>query len=118
MCQIDHSSYDFIIDVYKKLFLKVKSMQTGKYNKNLIQSVNLLMKSGASFMDINHMDLMLESIEFINLYRNRFSSEMIDKNNYELYFDIYNSLIQYGLSLVNKLKYKNFIIEKKYVTQH
>ena len=34
---------------------------------------------------------------------------MMQGNNYELYFDIYNSLIEYGLSIVNKLKYKNFI---------
>ena len=30
-------------------------------------------------------------------------------SNYSGFLDIYNSLIEYGLSLVNKLKYKNFI---------
>ena len=109
MCQIDHGSYDFMIDTYNQLFLKVKMMQTGKYNNDLIKSVNLLMSSGAAFMEIDNMDFMLESIEFINLYRNKFTSEMMDGKNYELYFDVYNSLIEYGLSIVNKLKYKNFI---------
>jgi hypothetical protein len=67
------------------------------------------MRSAATFMDVNNMDFMLESIEFINLYTNRFKEQMLEGNNYEIYFDIYNSLIEYGLSLVNKLKYNNFI---------
>jgi hypothetical protein len=67
------------------------------------------MSSGATFMPVENMDFMLESIEFINLYRNKFAKEMMEKNNYEIYFDIYNSLIEYGLSIVNKLKYRNFI---------
>ena len=110
-CQIDHSSYDTVKGDYSKLFLKVKRMQTGKYEKNLIKSVNLIMKSASQFMDIDGMDFMLESIDFINLYRNKFVTEMMTGNNYELYFDIYNSLIDYGLSIVNKLKYKNFILK-------
>ena len=109
MCQIDHASYDYMINIYKELFTKVKQMQTSKYNKDLIKSVNLLMRSAATFMDVNNMDFMLESIEFINLYTNRFKDQMLEGNNYEIYFDIYNSLIEYGLSLVNKLKYNNFI---------
>ena len=109
MCQIDHASYEYMKGIYNQLFLKVKMMQTGKYDHDLIKSVNLLMKSGAAFMDIENMDFMLESIEFINLYRNKFATEMMQGNNYELYFDIYNSLIEYGLAIVNKLKYKNFI---------
>ena len=108
-CQIDHASYDYIKDIYNQLFTKVKRMQTEKYNKDLIKSVNLIMKSGAQFMDIDNMDFMLESIDFINLYRNKFAAQMMEGNSYELYFDIYNSLIDYGLSMVNKLKYKNFI---------
>ena len=90
MCQIDHASYEYMKGVYNQLFLKVKMMQTGKYDHDLIKSVNLLMKSGAAFMDIENMDFMLESIEFINLYRNKFATEMMQGNNYELYFDIYN----------------------------
>ena len=109
MWQIDHASYEYMKQIYNQLFLKVKMMQTGKYVPELIKSVNLLMKSGAAFMDIENMDFMLESIEFINLYRNKFVTEMMQGNNYELYFDIYNSLIEYGLAIVNKLKYKNFI---------
>ena len=109
MCQIDHSSYDFAVENYNLLFTKVKMQQTGKYNHNLIKSVNLIMKSGAAFMEIEQMDFMLDSIEFINLYRNKFAEQMMDNKNYETYFDIYNSLIEYGLSIVNKLKYKNFI---------
>ena len=70
-----------------------------------------MIKSAATFMDIDNMDFMLESIEFINLYRNKFVDQMMEGNNYELYFDIYNSLIEYGLSLVNQLKYKNFILK-------
>ena len=38
---------------------------------------------------------MLESIEFINLYRNKFADKMMEDDNYKLYFDIYNSLIEY-----------------------
>ena len=34
---------------------------------------------------------------------------MMEGTHYETYFDIYNSLIEYGLSIVNKLKYRNFI---------
>ena len=109
MCQVDHASYDYMKGVYNQLFLKVKRMQTGKYNNDLIKSVNLLMKSAAAFMDIDNMDFMLESIEFINLYRNKFADKMMEEDNYKLYFDIYNSLIEYGLSIVNKLKYRNFI---------
>ena len=109
MCQIDYPSFDSTIEIYDKLFTKVKTMQTIHYNKYLINSVNLLMKSGAAFMPIENMDFMLESIEFINLYRNKFANEMMEGNNYEVYFDIYNSLIEYGLSIVNKLKYRNFI---------
>jgi len=109
MCQIDHPSFDTVIEIYNKLFLKVKQMQTIHYNKYLINSVNLLMRSGAAFMPVENMDFMLESIEFINLYRNKFAEEMMEGNNYEVYFDIYNSLIEYGLSIVNKLKYRNFI---------
>ena len=109
VCQVKASDYDYVKEVYNSLFLKVKTMQTGKFNKDIIKSVNLFMKSAATFMDIDNMDFMLESIEFINLYRNKFVDEMMEGNNYELYFDIYNSLIEYGLSLVNKLKYKNFI---------
>ena len=111
MCQIDYPSLDSTIEVYKKLFNKVKTMQTIHYNKHLINSVNLLMKSGAQFMPIENMDFMLDSIEFINLYRNKFQTEMMEGKNYEIYFDIYNSLIEYGLSIVNKLKYRNFIAE-------
>ena len=33
----------------------------------------------------------------------------MEGTHYETYFDIYNSLIEYGLSIVNKLKYRNFI---------
>ena len=109
MCQIDHPSFDTVIEIYNRLFLKVKQMQTIHYNKYLINSVNLLMRSGAAFMPVENMDFMLESIEFINLYRNKFAKEMMEGNNYEVYFDIYNSLIEYGLSIVNKLKYRNFI---------
>ena len=109
MCQIDYGSFDYVVNVYKELFTKIKRMQTTKYNKDLIKALNLLMKSAASFMDINNMDFMLESIDFINLYTNRFKDKMLEGNNYEIYFDIYNSLIEYGVSLVNKLKYLNFI---------
>ena len=109
MCQIDYGSFDYVVNVYKELFTKIKRMQTTKYNKDLIKALNLLMKSAASFMDINNMDFMLESIDFINLYTNRFKDKMLEGNNYEIYFDIYNSLIEYGVSLVNKLKYRNFI---------
>ena len=111
MCQIDAPSFDSTIEIYDKLFTKVKTMQTIHYNKYLINSVNLLMKSGAQFMPIENMDFMLESIDFINLYRNKFQTEMMEGNNYEIYFDIYNSLIEYGLSIVNKLKYRNFIAQ-------
>ena len=109
MCQIDYPSFDSTIEIYNKLFTKVKTMQTIHYNKYLINSVNLLMKSGAQFMPVENMDFMLDSIEFINLYRNKFQTEMMEGKNYEVYFDIYNSLIEYGLSIVNKLKYRNFI---------
>ena len=109
MCQIDYPSFDSVIEIYNELFTKVKKMQTINYNKYLINSVNLLMSSGATFMPIENMDFMLESIEFINLYRNKFANEMMEGTNYEIYFDIYNSLIEYGLSIVNKLKYRNFI---------
>ena len=111
MCQIDHKSLDYVIEIYNKLFTKVKQMQTIHYNKYLINSVNLIMRSGAQFMPVENMEFMLESIEFINLYRNKFATEMMQGNNYEVYFDIYNSLIEYGLSIVNKLKYRNFISE-------
>ena len=109
MCQIDYPSLNYVIEIYKKLYKKVKAMQTIHYNQYLINSVNLLMRSGATFMPIENMDFMLESIEFVNIYRNKFVEEMMEGNNYELYFDIYNSLIEYGLSIVNKLKYRNFI---------
>ena len=109
MCQIDHASYEDMVSNYKDFFLKVRMMQTGKYDYSLIKSVNLYMKSAAEFMDIEQMDFMLQSIEFINLYRNKFVEEMMEGKNYELYFDVYNSLIEYGLSIVNKLKYRNFI---------
>jgi len=108
-CQIDHQSFDYMKQLYSDLFLKVRRMQTGKYNGDLIKSVNLLMKSAAAFMDIDSMDFMLDSIEFINLYTNKFRDEMMEGTNYELYFDIYNSLIEYGLSIINKLKYRNYI---------
>ena len=111
MCQIDAPSFESTIGLYDKLFTKVKKMQTIHYDKYLINSVNLLMKSGAQFMPIENMDFMLESIDFINLYRNKFQAEMMEGNNYEVYFDIYNSLIEYGLSIVNKLKYRNFIAQ-------
>ena len=109
MCQIDHSSFNYVVNVYNKLFYKIKRMQGGTYNQNLIKALNLIMKSAATFMEIENMDFMLESIEFINLYKSIFANKMIEGNNYELYFDIYNSLIEYGLSIVNKLKYRNFI---------
>ena len=109
MCQVDHASHDFMLKNYNDLFLKIKMMQTGKYEHELIKSVNLLMKSAATFMDVDNMDFMLESIDFINLYRNKFTEEMMEGNNFEMYFDIYNSLIEYGLSIVNNLKYRNFI---------
>ena len=109
MCQIDHPSFEKVIQIYKDLFTKVKTMQTIHYNHYLINAVNLLMRSGAAFMPIENMDFMLESIEFINLYRNKFAAEMMEGTHYETYFDIYNSLIEYGLSIVNKLKYRNFI---------
>ena len=109
MCQIDYQSFDYVIEIYNKLFTKVKTMQTIHYNKYLINSVKLLMRSGAAFMPVESMDFMLESIEFINLYRNKFAEDMMEENNFEIYFDIYNSLIEYGLSIVNKLKYRNFI---------
>ena len=108
-CKIDHESYDYMIQKYHQLFNRVKSLQTGKYNKDLIQSLHYIMKSAAEFMNIENMDFMLESIEFINLYRNKFKDEMLEGNNYEMYFDIYNSLIEYGLSIVNRLKFLNFI---------
>ena len=109
MCQIDHSSYNYVVNIYKELFTKIKRMQTTKYDKNLIRGLNLIMKSAATFMDVEHKDFMLEAIDFINLYTNRFKDKMLEGNNYETYFDIYNSLIEYGLSIVNKLKYRNFI---------
>ena len=108
-CQMEYSSYEPVKQLYNDLLLKIKRMQTGKYNQDLIKSVNLLMKSASQFMGIDNMDFMLESIDYINLYRNKFANKMMEGNNYELYFDIYNSLIDYGLSIVNKLKYKNFI---------
>ena len=108
-CQIDYPSFDIVIEMYNKLFYKVKSLQTIHFNKYLINSVNLLMRSGAAFMPVENLDFMLESIDFINLYRNKFPDKMIEGNNYEIYFDIYNSLIEYGLSIVNKFKYRNFI---------
>ena len=109
MCQIDHNSYDYTIDVFNKLFYKIKIMQTTKYNLDLIKSIDLLMKSGAAFMDIDNMDFFLDAIDIINLHTNQFTPEMLKKENYQIYFNIYNSLIEYGLSLVNKLKYRNFI---------
>ena len=78
MCQIDHNSYDYMINVYKELYNKIRRMQTGKYNKDLIKALNLLMKSGATFMNIENMDFMLQSIEFINLYTNKFKDKLIE----------------------------------------
>ena len=109
MCQIDKNSYDYVVDIYKKLLNKVKALQDNKYNKDLIKTIKLLMQSGATFMNIEHMDFMLESVEFINSQKDKFANKMIEGNNYELYFDIFNALIEYGLSLVNKFKFNNFI---------
>ena len=98
MCQIDKNSYDYVVDIYKKLLNKVKALQDNKYNKDLIKTIKLLMQSGATFMNIEHMDFMLESVEFINSQKDKFANKMIEGNNYELYFDIFNALIEYGLS--------------------
>ena len=40
MCQIDHNSFDYMINTYKQLFNRIKSLQTSNYNKDLIKSVN------------------------------------------------------------------------------
>ena len=109
MCQIDHPSFDYIIDVYNNLLYKTKIMQTRKFNIEIIKTIELLMKSAASFMNVENMDFFLDSINIINSHMNLFATDMLKGNNYVIYFNIYNSLIEYGISLVNKLKYKNFI---------
>ena len=109
MCQIDHNSYEYMIDLYNKMLNKIKIMQTRKYDRNLINSIYLLVKSAASFMEIDNINYFFDSLNIIDSYMNQFASEMLKGNNYEVYFDIYNSFIEYGISIVNKLKYKNFI---------
>ena len=44
MCQIDHPSFDYIIDVYNNLLYKIKIMQTRIFNIEIIKILELLMK--------------------------------------------------------------------------
>ena len=109
MCQIDKNSFESMIEIYYKLFYKLKIMQGNFYHHDLIKAIYILMKSGAAFMEIENIDFMLNSIDIIDIYMNKFPSDMLKRNNYEVFFDIYNSLIEYGFTMINKLKYKEFI---------
>ena len=109
ICQIDHPSYNYVIDIYNKLLYKTKLMQTRKFNIELIKTIDLLMKSAASFMSVDNMNFFLDSIDIINSHMNLFATDLLKGDNYVIYFNIYNSIIEYGLSLVNKFKYKNFV---------
>ena len=72
MCQIDYNSYDFIKDIYNKMLYKVKTMQSRKYNKDLVISLELLISSAATFMEVDNIDYFLDSLNIINSHMNVF----------------------------------------------
>ena len=55
-------------------------------------------------MPLESTDYMLQAIEYIVLYTNKFESQMTSGRDYEVYFDIYNSLIEYGIYISNLIK--------------
>ncbi len=108
-CQIDQESQKDVISFYYKIFNQVKSLQTEEFNHHLLNAVHLLVKSAATFFPVENVDFFYDVIEYINLYMNKFVPQMTQGNDYETYFDIYNYLVEYGLNMVNQLKYKYFI---------
>ena len=48
VCQIDYYSIKRLIAVYKQLYQKVLNAQTTQYDFNLLNTVHLLIKSGAA----------------------------------------------------------------------
>ena len=118
MCQIDYNSYEFIKDTYNKMLYKIKIMQSRKYNKDLVNSLELLISSAATFMEVDNINYFLDSLDIINSHMNTFSNEMLTYKNYETYFNLYNSFIEYGISIVNQLKYKNFKTYNKKNTEN
>ena len=57
-------------------------MQTRKFNIEIIKTIELLMKSAASFMNVENMDFFLDSINIINSHMNLFATDMLKGNNY------------------------------------
>ena len=104
VCQIDKDSLSNVLSNYKTLYQKVLSAQTTQYDFYLLNTVHLLIKSGAAFMPLESTEYMLQAIEYIVLYTNKFVDVMTYDRNYEVYFDIYNSLIEYGVYISNLIK--------------
>ena len=108
-CQIDGDAFSQLINIYQTIYDLVLNAQTTTYDNYLINTIHLLIKSGSEFMEIDNMNFMLNSMEFITLYTSNFEDDLLENENYKIYFDIYNSLIEYGLHIINRLKLKNFI---------
>ena len=109
VCQIDGNSYNEVISLYKKIYKKISEAQTSVFDWYLLNGIQKLIRSGSMFMPIEQMDFMVQSIEYTTLNMQNFASDIMNNKNYEKLFDIYNSLLEYGMFMVNRLKMKNFI---------
>ena len=105
-CQIDSNSYKQLVIIYRTLYKKVIEAQTTNYNEYLLNTVYLLIKSASQFMQIDDRDYLINAIEFITLYSNSFTTQMILK--YKLFLDMYHYFLDYGMYMVNYLKSQNF----------
>ena len=110
-CQIDIDSYIQLVTIYKNLYNKIIKIQTDQFNEDILNSIYLLVKSSSEFLQIDDMDYLLNSMEYIILYFNSFRTEMLTETNYKFGFDIFHYLFEYGMNMVNSFKLKNFFEE-------
>ncbi|MCQ2816835.1 MAG: hypothetical protein MJ252_06180, partial [archaeon] len=109
VCQIDSESFSFLVDTYEKLRYIVMNRGTDTYNILLTQSMRDLMIGASRFMSAKEMDFMLSPVDYITHLTNSFPEDMIQDDNIKLIADTIDAMIEYGLTITNDIKRRQFM---------
>ena len=118
LCQISKEAYLKILPVYKNIYTKILTTQNDTYNDFIIHSVHDLMKASSELLSFTERNYFTQVINYINNLIIKFPEEMIKDNRYEIFFEIYYYLFEFGIRGVNKYTLEHYEGAEEYFDEN
>ena len=112
LCQISSEVYNKLLPVYKKLYTKILNDQI-TYNEFLVKAINDLVKSSSGIFPFSERNYFIQIIKFIGTLIEKFPNDILKDNRYEIFFNIYYYLFEFGIRGVNQYKADHYYKKHK-----